>query len=204
MTRPHTSAPARPVPSRLRELFLVMATTLVLGSGTVRAASPTPFVPTDFTPPAALEADGYRLRMLTVNDVVKDYDAVMSSAEHIQQDVWPGSQWPTGLSLEQNLVDLGWHQKEFQRGTSFAYTVVEADESRVIGCIYIYATRKTDYDAEVYLWTRPPEQLAWLDEDRLRETVRAWLAAQWPFERPVFPGSDVSWSDFESLPEAPR
>ena len=162
-----------------------------------------PFVPEDFQVPAMLEADEFRLRMLTVHDVVKDFDAVMTSVDHLKT-IWPGKAWPEGLTLEQNLIDLGWHQKEFQNRHSFAYTVVEADESRVIGCVYIYATRKTDYDAEVYLWTRPPEQLPWLDEDRLRETVRAWLAAQWPFERPVFPGSDVSWSDFEALPEGPR
>ena len=34
---------------------------------------------------------------------------------------------------------------------SVAYTVVQPDESRVLGCVYIVPTRKRDYDAEVYL-----------------------------------------------------
>ena len=38
------------------------------------------FVPPDFQVPARLEAAGFHLRMLTVNDLVKDYDAVMSSS----------------------------------------------------------------------------------------------------------------------------
>ena len=36
-------------------------------------AAPVPFVPADFAVPQSLETDEFRLRMLTVNDVVKDY-----------------------------------------------------------------------------------------------------------------------------------
>jgi hypothetical protein len=49
-----------------------------------------PFVPKDFQVPAMLETAEFRLRMLTVHDVVKDHDAVMSSIEHLET-VWPGS-----------------------------------------------------------------------------------------------------------------
>ncbi len=100
-----------------------------------------PFVPREYEVPKSLEVDEFRLRTLTVNDVVKDYDAVMSSVEHCKT-VWPGSKWPDGLTLEQNLIDLGWHQKEFQTRRSFAYTVVRTDESKVLGCVYILPTRK--------------------------------------------------------------
>lgn len=168
------------------------------------AQSPHPFVPVDFNVPEQLETDKFRLRMLAVGDVVKDYDAVMSSGDHIQENVWPGSSWPTDLTLEQNLIDLGWHQKEFQRRRSFAYTVVELDESRVIGCVYIEPTRKKGYDAEVFLWTRPPDQTDFIDEAVLRGVVRAWLRKDWPFESPVFPGTDVSWDDWEKLTELKR
>ncbi len=47
------------------------------------AESSYPFLPPKFTIPETLETDKYRLRMLTVNDLIKDYDAVMSSVEHI-------------------------------------------------------------------------------------------------------------------------
>lgn len=43
------------------------------------AQSSHPFVDSDFVIPQQLETDEFRLRMLTVSDVVKDYDAVMSS-----------------------------------------------------------------------------------------------------------------------------
>ena len=41
-----------------------------------------PFVPREYGVPESLEVDEFRLRMLTVNDVVKDYGAVMSSVDH--------------------------------------------------------------------------------------------------------------------------
>jgi hypothetical protein len=161
-----------------------------------------PFVPLDFTVPAVLETPEFRLRMLTVHDVVKDYDAVMSSVEHCAT-VWPGGTWPVGLTLEQNLVDLGWHQKEFQTRRSFAYTVVTPSETRVIGCVYIVPTRKQGHDAEVYLWARQSELAGGL-EDRLNAAVREWLAKEWPFKAMGFPGKDVSWETWKAIPDEPR
>lgn len=155
-------------------------------------------MPRDFNVPETLETPEFRLRMLTVNDVVKDYDAVMSSVEHVKT-VWPGSKWPDGLTLEQNLVDLGWHQKEFQIRRSFAYTVVTPSESLVIGCVYIEPTQRAGYDAEVYLWARQSELGGGLD-GRLYKAVQEWLVAHWPFTNAAFPGRDIEWPAWRALP----
>ena len=153
------------------------------------AQSSQPFVDPEFEVPGTLETVRFRLRMLTVNDVVKDFEAVTTSKEHLH-DIW-GPGWPEGLTLEQNLIDLGWHQKEFQRRRSFAYTVVALDESRVLGCVYIYPTRKTGYDAEVYLWARQSELASGM-ETELKAAVKTWLKAKWPFMNPHYPGQDTS------------
>lgn len=137
--------------------------------------------------------------MLTVHDVVKDYDAVMSSVEHLKT-IWPTSGWPVGLTLEQNLIDLGWHQKEFQTRRSFAYTVVSLDESTVLGCVYLNPSRKRDYDAVAFLWARQSQLESGLEE-RLFAAVRSWLADLWPFKKVAFPGRDVDWDVWRSLPE---
>ena len=42
---------------------------------------PAPFVPAEFVVPTLLETPEFRLRPLTINDVIKDYDAVMSSID---------------------------------------------------------------------------------------------------------------------------
>ena len=72
------------------------------------------FVPEAAVIPPGIETVDFKLRMLTINDVVKDYDAVMSSVEHLAGVFGPDETWPAGLTLEEDLVDLGWHQKEFE------------------------------------------------------------------------------------------
>jgi hypothetical protein len=154
-----------------------------------RTTQPSPFVPADFAVPSTLETDEFRLRMLSIHDVIKDFDAVMSSVDHCRT-IWPGGTWPEGLTIEQNLIDLGWHQKEFQTRRSFAYTVVNPSESMVLGCVYVEPSRTRGYDAEVYLWARESELAGGL-EDRLYAAVTDWIATAWPFQAPAFPGRDV-------------
>jgi RimJ/RimL family protein N-acetyltransferase len=184
-----------------KRLLAIIGITIMSLSLSSYAQSSHPFVDPEFEVPATLETDRFRLRMLTVNDVVKDFDAVTTSKEHLQ-DIW-GPGWPEGLTLEQNLIDLGWHQKEFQRRRSFAYTVVALDESRVVGCVYINPTRKTGYDAVVYLWARQSELASGM-ETELTEAVKAWLAAKWPFKNPALPGTNISMNEWENLKEQKR
>lgn len=153
-------------------------------------------VPDDFEVPATLEHPRFRLRMLSIHDLEKDYEAVMSSVAHLQ-GVWRNN-WPEGLTLEQNLVDLGWHHKEFQRRTSFAYTVVEPDESRVLGCVYIYPPSKRGFDAEVYYWTRQSELANGLEEE-LGQALQIWFESEWPFESVAYPGKVLDWEDWDQF-----
>lgn len=149
-----------------------------------------PFVPKDFIIPEKLETDKFRLRVLTVNDVVKDYDAVMTSVEHLQGVFGERSTWPLkSLTLEQDLIDLGWHQKEFQKRSSFAYTVMNLDESECLGCIYIYPPSDPNFDCEVYLWVRKSEFDKGLDPV-LFQTVKNWIEKEWPFKNISYPGRD--------------
>ncbi len=83
-----------------------------------------PIVKDDFAVPTGLETKRLRLRALIISDSVKDFDAVVTSEERLRRLHNPGGSWPKGLTLEQNQIELGWHQTEFQMRTSFAYTVV--------------------------------------------------------------------------------
>ena len=156
------------------------------------------FVPAEYVVSSELVTANFTLRMLSVDDVEKDFEAVMSSAARLSQ-VWPDSGWPAGLTLRQNLIDLGWHEKEFQNRSSFAYTMVASDESQVLGCVYFYPTEKVGYDAEVFLWVRESEAARDLDKE-LFEVVQHWLASDWPFENPAYPGRTISWEHWDSLP----
>ena len=159
--------------------------------------SKAPFIPRDFKIPQQLETTRLRLRMLKVSDVVKDYDAVMSSAEHLlkTKPFGPNQKWPQSLTFEQNLIDLGWHQKEFQMRSSFAYTVMDLEESRCLGCMYIYPSAHPDYEVKIIMWVRQSEVENGLDE-HLFESVKQWIAGEWCFEKVAYPGREISWEEW--------
>ncbi len=158
-----------------------------------------PFLSDDFLIPEKLENEHFRIRMLTVNDLVKDYEAVMTSIDRIKGVFGPDSDWPTqDLTLEQDLIDLGWHQKEFQRRSSFAYTVMTLDEKQCLGCVYIYPSEKMDFDTDIYFWVRDSAFKDGLDSI-LSTTIKAWLEDEWPFRRIAYPGREIKWEEWSNL-----
>ncbi len=159
-----------------------------------------PLVPAGFEVPLSLETERLRLRPLYASDALKDYDAVITSAERLKTVFRPGDTWPDGLTLEQNLKELAWHEIEFQDRRSFAYTVVSLDESQVLGCLYLYPTGQGGHDVEVSLWVRASEAETGLDA-HLYETVRRWIAEAWPFSNPAYPGREIAWKDWRALTE---
>jgi hypothetical protein len=139
-------------------------------------------VPDGFEVPRGLEHERFRLRKLTIDDVVKDFEAINERVDH---EGVPQPPFVDTVSL--NLVDLGWHQKEFDLRRSFAYTVVTRDESRVLGCVYLNPSET--HDARVRLWVRRSAFEDGLDPV-LEGAVREWVATCWPFERVTFQERD--------------
>jgi len=142
------------------------------------------FVQHNFEIPQGLTTDKFKLRMLTTNDVEKDFDAVSSSIDRLKGFFGPNSKWPVGITPQKNLKHLEWHQKEFLERKSFAYTVMSLDESVCLGCVYIFPSRNEKYEADVYMWVR--ESKKELDH-MLEQTVREWLAKKWPFKQVLYP-----------------
>lgn len=157
------------------------------------------FLPKNFDPPGLLETEHFRIRPITIHDVVKDYDAVMTSREHLWGmfgDVWG---WPPeSLTLEEDLIDLAWHQKEGEIRSSFNFAVMSLDEKRLLGCVYIDLSEKAD--AEIAFWVRKDELDTGLEET-LEETVRKWISSEWPFESVLYPGRDMTWEEVDALPD---
>lgn len=157
-----------------------------------------PFVPESFNIPSGLQTADFLLRKLTIHDLVQDFAAVASSRAHLKGIFGPDDPWPEGVTLEQDLVDLGWHQKEFELRRSFAYTVVTPDHARCLGCVYIYPCEKSAFDAQVFLWVRESELGRGLDQT-LFHCVQNWLADSWPFAAVAFPGRAMSWAEWLAL-----
>ena len=139
-------------------------------------------VPASFVVPEELDTPDFRIRKLTFRDAALDYKAVMSNIDLIRKT--RGGDWPTAeLTFEDDQIDLAWHQREFERRTSFAYTVMSLDETECLGCVYLDPPGKESDGAEVDVsfWV---VQAAY---DRglyagLFVTIRRWLA-DWPFRR---------------------
>ena len=156
------------------------------------------FVPEDFVVPESLLTDRYRLKMLEPSVADLDYDAVMSSKEHLRQVFGEDDDWPADdMTLEFNIGDLEQHEAEFRARQAFAYTVLSPAKDRCVGCVYFYPSSLPEYDCEVYLWVRESE--ADLD-DHLYLTIRNWLKTDWPFKNPAFPGRDIPWDQWQGAP----
>jgi RimJ/RimL family protein N-acetyltransferase len=144
------------------------------------------FVPDGFDPPTTLVTERFVLEPLGPQHNESDYQAWTSSMDHIRAT--PGfetSSWPREMTLEENLADLERHAREFEQREGFTFTVLEPGSTRVIGCVYMYPSRRPEYDADVRSWVRATH--AELD-DPLRRGVSAWIARDWPFGSVHAPG----------------
>jgi hypothetical protein len=157
-----------------------------------------PIVPESFAVPQRLDCQGFHLRPITVHDLIADYDAVMASRATLPGLFSPNDRWPEGLTLTDDLVDLGWHEREATLRHSFCYTMMRYDGSECLGAVYIYPSDRQGYDVMAYYWVRA-DRLAEGLEEALGEAFRKWLRDAWPFRSVAFPGRDIAWTEWESL-----
>jgi len=154
----------------------------------------TTIVPADFVVPESFETADYRLNVLTPAVAELDYDAVMTSKEHLREVFSAGDRWPADdMTLAGNVKDLRKHEAEFHAREAFAYTVLTPSADLCLGCVYIYPSTVADYDCEVYCWVRAS---ALKLDTALHDDMRRWLKSHWPFERPAFPGREISWAQW--------
>jgi hypothetical protein len=155
----------------------------------------TRFLPDGFKPKEFIEQPDFVLKKLCYTDAALDYATVMSSIDLIKRI--RGGNWPTpDLTLEEDLIDLGWHQREFEFGTSFAYTVLSPFKDECIGCVYIYPTDKP--------WLNPPKDAdvvvnMWVTEKAYKNGiypelfgfVKTWISKEWPFNNPHYSNKEI-------------
>ena len=126
--------------------------------------------------PAEHRLGEVRLKALTVQDLDRDFAAVMESAADIKA-ANPGSSWPDGLTRDKNLIDLAWHQREFEARRSFAW-VIENEDGDYLGCLYVYPSIAGEQAADVSWWWRTG---AVVSRQAFREDLWAWLSGRdWP------------------------
>lgn len=159
-------------------------------------------VPESFEVPRAVEGAGFRLVPLGPEVVQIDYDAYMSSIEHLQRTFTRSTAWPTAdLDAEDAMADMENEQRRFEARESFAYAVLTPDGLRERGCVYVRPSPKAGFDAMVRLWVTQAEFDAGFDAE-LEAWAREWIATAWPFERVAWPGRSIPWEAWDAMPDA--
>ena len=159
------------------------------------------FVPADFEPPVLVEPDGFILKPLGPGVMNVDYEAYMSSIEHLQKTFTRSTNWPReGLTLEEAAEDMANEKRRFDTRESFAYAVLTPDGARERGCVYVRPSSKAGYEAAVRLWVTKAEFDAGFDAILYAWTTD-WIDSEWPFEKVAYPGREIPWEEWEALPE---
>jgi RimJ/RimL family protein N-acetyltransferase len=160
------------------------------------------WLPPEFVHPLRVDLDAnHHLRPIRAADVDLDMDAVMGSQARLFSIFGPAWGWPpASMTRQQDWTDLARHEAEIEAHESFNYAVFDDAETTLLGCIYVDPPEKVGADAEISWWTvdavvGTPLAAA------LDSFVPRWIRESWPFARPRYIGSDLSWAQWLELPD---
>lgn len=157
------------------------------------------FVPAGFTVPVQAKGAGFQLVPLGPAVVKIDYDAYMSSINHLQTTFTRSKDWPhAGLTMADAMADMQGEAARFQQRQSFAYAVLTPDGRRERGSVYVSPSRVAGYDAVVRLWVTKAEHDAGFDA-KLFAWVTGWVRTSWPFARVAYPGRTIAWAEWDAM-----
>jgi hypothetical protein len=153
--------------------------------------------------PPMHQTNNFTFRPLSPKYTALDFEALMATKTVLRQ--WSNSPWPNDdFTLEANRADLQRHDDEFRNNVAYAYTVLNPQESRVEGCVYLNPLR------QFLGWVDAPEAITtqvaageahmgfWIrgdrlgDEDLLLGDILDWLDTHWQFSHVTFATYDTS------------
>jgi hypothetical protein len=159
----------------------------------------TAFLPEDLPTPTRLDLPtGHHLRRIRAEDLDLDYPAVMGSQPRLWSLFGPVWAWPPAdMTREQDRDDLARHADEMERNESFNFAIFDAEETALLGCVYVDPPEAEGFDAEVCWWVVDDEVGSEL-ERCLDDAIPAWLDVEWPLDTPRIVGRDISWEDWQA------
>ena len=159
------------------------------------------WLPDDFVHPTRVPvAFGHHLRPIRAEDTDLDMVAVMGSRERLWSIYGAAWGWPPAtMTHEQDREDLARHAAEMETHESFNYALFDADETALLGCVYIDPPEKVGADAEISWWV-VDECVGTPLERALDAFVPYWIVTTWPLVLPRFVGRDLSWAEWMALP----
>ncbi|MBB3859143.1 hypothetical protein GGQ88_000383 [Novosphingobium hassiacum] len=193
---------------KFKSLSAALALSLLIAAGlpaqaqvpAAKSASP---VPADFKVPTLVETPKFRIVPLGPALVKVDFDAYMSSIEHLQKTFTRSTGWPhPGITDADAMRDMETEQARFQSRKSFAYAVLSPDGTRERGCVYVYPGI-AGHDAVVQMWVTKAEYDAGFDAE-LYAWVQGWMRNDWPFRNVAYPGRAIPWEKWDAMDAAAK
>ena len=146
------------------------------------------FVAADFVVPPPLKTKNYKLASLGPELVKQDYEAYMSSIEHLQQTFTRGKSWPHGgVTMADAIADVAGEKQRFDARQSFTYAIVTLDGKQELGCLYLSPSKTPGSDATARLWVTKARFDAGFEKE-VMPVVKKWIAEKWPFTNVAWPG----------------
>lgn len=189
----------RSIAASLAIALLVSSPALADGVAPTTVAPKLPWIAADFQVPVLVKTPGFKVVPLSPALVKVDFDAYMSSIEHLQKTFTRSTDWPhAGITDADAMRDMETEQARFNKRESFAYAVLTPDGSRERGCIYVYPSPIKGYDAMVRIWVTKAEHDAGFDAE-LAAWATNWLKTDWPFAKVAYPGRAIAWTEWDGL-----
>jgi hypothetical protein len=171
---------------------------LLCGALALPAAEP--FVPASFKVPVQFQAKTYKLVPLGPELVKVDYDAYMSSIEHLQK-TFSNGKWPhAGITMADAMKDMEEEKMRFNHRKSFAYAVLSPDGKQEYGSFYLRPSNKQGFDAVASLWVTKA-QFDKGFETVLLPDMKSWIAKAWPFQKMAWPRREITAEAWAALPD---
>jgi hypothetical protein len=127
---------------------------------------------------------GHHLRPIRETDVGIDYPAVMGSRERLWEKYGKAWGWPSAtMSYEADKADLARHEAEIAAHETFNYAVLDANETELLGCVYIDPPDEHSPPASDALvsWWLVDHAVGTELERELEGLLPRWLAETWGF-----------------------
>ncbi len=89
--------------------------------------------------PKKVKSKSFTAVILSVKHTEEDFKHVIENEKLIKSTRGNAGSWPNPktLTLEENRIDLSWHQREFENNESFAYLLQDIN-GKYMGCAYLY------------------------------------------------------------------
>ncbi|CAH0497641.1 twin-arginine translocation pathway signal protein [Novosphingobium sp. CECT 9465] len=190
------------ITAALATITLAMVSPAVTSAATDAApavAPKSPWIAADFKVPVLVETPTFKVVPLSPALAKVDFDAYMSSIDHLQKTFTRSTAWPhAGITDADAVLDMETEQARFTKRESFAYAVLTPDGLRERGCIYVYPSPLKGYDAMVRIWVTKAEHDAGFDAE-LYAWATNWLKTDWPFAKVAYPGRAIAWGEWDGL-----